>query len=108
MTHSSPSSCKVAPCPSRKRRPNAESPFNMNKEEFLQLHAKCVAAMRAYFAEADVTTRMLAKCTAEPLPFDERMRLLSQEVIEHEAQTIYLTTKRLLHDAARLGYEFTT
>ena len=78
----------------------------MNNAEFIQLHAECVTAMRAYFTEADVTTRMLAKCTAEPLPFAERMSLISQELIETNAQTRYVSAKRLLHDAARLGYEF--
>ena len=79
----------------------------MNHAEFVELHAQCITAMRAYFVEADVTTGMLAKCTAEPLPFDDRMSLLSQEVIENNARETYLTTKRLLHDSARLGYEFT-
>jgi hypothetical protein len=78
----------------------------MNKAEFLRLHAECLTAMRAYFVEADVTTRMLAKCIAEPLPFADRVSLLSQEVIENNAHETYLTTKRLLHDAARLGYGF--
>jgi len=76
----------------------------MNSAEFIQLHANCVIAMRAYFVQADITTRMLAKCTPEPLPFAERMSLLSQEVIENEAQTTYLASKSLLHAAARQGY----
>ena len=79
----------------------------MKKEEFLRLHAECLTAMRAFFVEADVTIKMLAKCSAEPLPFDDRMHLLSQEVIENDAYETYLSTKLLLHDAARLGYEFT-
>jgi hypothetical protein len=76
----------------------------MNHAEFVELHAQCITAMRAYFVEADITTRMLAKCTIEPLPLTERMSLLAQEVIETEAQTKYVSAKRLLHDAARLGY----
>ena len=61
----------------------------MNKAEFIELHAECVTAMRGYFVEADITTRMLAKCTAEPLPFAERMSLISQELTETNAQTRY-------------------
>ena len=78
----------------------------MNNAEFNELHAECVIAMRGYFVEADITTRMLAKCTAEPLPFAERMSLISQELIETNAQTRYVSAKRRLHDAARLGYGF--
>lgn len=78
----------------------------MNNAEFIDLHAECVAAMRLYFVEAEITTTMLAKCTAEPLPFTERMSLLAQEVLETDAQTRYASAKRLLHDAARLGYGF--
>ena len=79
----------------------------MNHTDFLELHKNCVTAMRTYFVEAETTTEMLAKCTAEPLPFAERMSLISQELIETNAQTRYVSAKRLLHDAARLGYEFT-
>ena len=78
----------------------------MNNAEFIELHAECVIAMRGYFVEAETTTAMLAKCTAEPLPFADRMSLLSQEVIETNAQTRYMSAKSRLHDAARLGYGF--
>ena len=78
----------------------------MNNAEFIELHAECITAMRLYFVEAEITTTMLAKCTAEPLPFTERMSLLAQEVLETDAQTRYASAKRLLHAAARLGYGF--
>ena len=78
----------------------------MNHTDFLELHTNCVAAMRTYFVEAETTTEMLAKCTAEPLSFAERLGLLSQEIIENDAHVIYLDTKRLLHGAALLGYGF--
>ena len=78
----------------------------MNNAEFIELHAECVIAMRGYFVESEITTAMLAKCTAEPLPFTDRMSLVSQEIIETNAQTRYVSAKRLLHDAARLGYGF--
>lgn len=76
----------------------------MNSAEFIELHIECVNAMRGYFIEAEITTAMLAKCTAEPLPFTDRMSLLSREVIETSAQTRYVNAKRLLHEAARPGY----
>jgi hypothetical protein len=78
----------------------------MNYTNFLELHKTCVAAMRTYFCEAETTTRLLAKCTAEPLSLGERSGLLSQEIVENNAQLIYLDSKRLLHRAALLGYGF--
>lgn len=78
----------------------------MNKAEFADLHAHCVITMRAYFVEAERTTKLLAKCTAEPLSFAERLGLLSQEIIENNALTSYVSAKSLLHGAARLGYGF--
>jgi hypothetical protein len=50
---------------------------------------------------------MLGKCTAEPLGFVARFALLRQEVKENTAQVAYLDAKRLLRDAARLGYSAT-
>ena len=78
----------------------------MTNEEFQQVHADCVTAMLAYFVEAEKTTDLLAKCTAEPLSFTERLGLLSQELIENDAHENYKNTKSLLHAAARLGYGF--
>jgi hypothetical protein len=78
----------------------------MNYTEYLELHISCVTAMRAYFAQAERTAGMLAKCNAEPLSFQERLGLISQEIIENEAHTAYLGTKRLLHGVALLGYGF--
>ena len=77
----------------------------MNYTEFTDLHTSGVTAMRAYFDQAERTTVMLAKCTAEPLPFLERLALASQEIVENSAYADYLGIKRRLHDAARLGYE---
>jgi hypothetical protein len=76
----------------------------MNYTDFLELHKNCVVAMRTYFVEAETTTEMLAKCTAEPRSFAERLGLLSQEIIENDAHVIYLGAKRHLHGAALLGY----
>jgi len=73
-------------------------------DQFLELHANCVAAMRAYFVEAEKSSVMLSQCTPEPLSFTERLGLLSQEIVENDAHANYLGTKRLLHSAALLGY----
>ena len=78
----------------------------MDNSEFNEMHVNCVTAMRVYFVEAEKTTDLLAKCTAEPLSFEDRFDLLSQEITENEAHTRYTTAKRLLHNAARLGYGF--
>jgi hypothetical protein len=78
----------------------------MNNAEFNELHAECIVAMRGYFGEAEKTTDLLAKCTAAPLSFTERLDLLSQEITENDAHTRYTTAKVLLHGAARLGYGF--
>ncbi|HEY6467467.1 MAG TPA: hypothetical protein VIY69_15815 [Candidatus Acidoferrales bacterium] len=79
----------------------------MDRKEFDTLHAKCVSAFEAYAVEAEVTAAMLADCTADPLPFQVRLKIALQERIENTAQIAYTATKRLLHEAARLGYAFT-
>ena len=76
----------------------------MNRTEFMEMHASCVAALGAYFAEAERTTQMLAECTAEPLSFSERFKLMSQGIVENDAHLTYLGAKSLLFNAARLGY----
>ena len=78
----------------------------MNYTDFLELHETCVAAKRTYFCEAKRTIEMLAKCTAEPLSFGERLGFLSQETVENDAHAVYLDTKRLLHRAALRAYGF--
>jgi hypothetical protein len=77
----------------------------MNYTEFIDLHTSGVTAMRAYFDQAERTTTMLAKCTAEPLPFSERLTIAAQEIVENSAHADYLSIKQRLHDAARLGYQ---
>jgi hypothetical protein len=77
----------------------------MNHAEFIDLHTSGVTAMRAYFDQAEKTTVLLAKCTAQPVPFLERLALASQEIVENSAHAAYLGIKRRLHDAARLGYQ---
>lgn len=77
----------------------------MNYTEFMDLHTSAITAMRVYFDQAEKTTTMLAKCTAEPLTFSERLIIASQEMVENSAHADYLGIKRRLHDAARLGYE---
>jgi len=76
----------------------------MDHTEFDELHANCIDALRAYSAEAETSSQMLTNCKAEPLPLNERIALLSQESIEHDAPLTYLGAKRLLHDAALYGY----
>jgi len=71
----------------------------------MDLHTSAVSAMRTYFDEAEKTSTLLAKITAAPLPFMQRLALMSQEIIENGAHADYLGIKRRLHDAARLGYE---
>ena len=78
----------------------------MNETEFATLHASCVTAFQGYVAEAERTSVLLANCTPEPLPFITRLRVLFQENAEYTTYTLYLDSKRLLHDAARLGYAF--
>jgi hypothetical protein len=78
----------------------------VDQAEFNELHESCVTAFRLYVAEAETTAMMLADCTAEPLPLAQRLKVLFQERAEHTAHSVYLAAKRLLHDAARLGYAF--
>jgi len=79
----------------------------VDQAEFDELHATCVTALRIYVAEAETTSAMLAHCTAEPLPFVERLRVAVQEPAETTAHLAYLAAKRLHRDAARLGYACT-
>jgi hypothetical protein len=76
----------------------------MNRSEFMELHANSTRALQAYFAEAEKTSTMLAGCTAEPLTFMDRFRLMSQGLIENEAHLTYLGARNFLFEAARLGY----
>jgi hypothetical protein len=80
--------------------------LKVSHTEFTELHASGVTAMRAYFVEVERTATMLAKCTAEPLSFKERFRLMSQGIVENDTHLIYLSIKSLLLSAARLGYGF--
>lgn len=81
-----------------------ESRHRMNRSEFMELHANSARTLRAYFAEAEKTSTMLAGCAAEPLPFVERFRLMSQGISENDAHLTYLGARNLLFEAARLGY----
>jgi hypothetical protein len=77
----------------------------VNIKQFRELHKCSVELMRSYFAEAEKTSGMLSNCSPEPLSFFKRFAILRQEIVEKDAQQLYLVAKRLLHDAARLGYE---
>lgn len=76
----------------------------MNRAQFMEVHANCVTAMHIYFLQVEKTSTMLAECTAEPLTFRERFRLMSQGIVENDAHLAYLGTRSLLFTAARLGY----
>jgi len=76
----------------------------LEDREFRELHAASETLMRAYFDEVLKSSAMLAECTAEPLPLEKRLTLLSQGIIEHEAHVTYVSSKSVLLDAARLGY----
>lgn len=76
----------------------------MNHAQFMEMHANCVTAMHIYFLQVEKTSTMLAECTAEPLTFRERFRLMSQGIVENDAHLAYLGTRSLLFTAARLGY----
>ncbi len=78
----------------------------MSRLEFMQVHGDCVTAMRAYFVEAGKTSSILAECTAEPMTFRRRFKLMSQGIVESDAYLTYLGAKSLLFDTARLGYGF--
>ena len=76
----------------------------MTREEFLDLHASCVTALQIFFVDAEKTTQMLAGFTGEPLSFTERFKLMSQEIAEKEAHTIYVQAKGTLYEVTRFGY----
>ena len=76
----------------------------MNQTEFNELHANYVTAFEDYVTSAELTATMLAHCTPEPMALADRLNLLSQESAENYAHPVYLDLKRVLHEAARLGY----
>lgn len=76
----------------------------MSRSEFMEMHEDCVAAMRVYFFQAEKMSAMLAECSAEPMTFRERSKLMSQGIAENDAHLTYLGSKSLLFNAARLGY----
>ncbi len=76
----------------------------MNRSEFLGIHEICVNALRSYVMEAEKTIARLCECTAEPLNFKKRFKLMSQQIAENDAHLIYLGARGLLFKAAQLGY----
>jgi hypothetical protein len=76
----------------------------MNRTEFVQLHATCVTAFGAYIIEAEKTTQMLRECTAEPLTVTQRLKVMSQGIVENDTHLVYLGVRSILYKAARLGY----
>jgi hypothetical protein len=69
----------------------------MSREEFLEMHADCVTAMRSYFVQVEKTSAMLAECTAEPLTFTERFTLTSQGIVENDARLVRIPAKEIAH-----------
>jgi hypothetical protein len=80
----------------------------MDQAEFNKLHTGCVGALEDYVSSAELTAVMLAGCTPEPMPLEGRLRLLVQERAEETAHAVYIDLKRLLHEAARLGYHYSS
>jgi hypothetical protein len=76
----------------------------MNQTEFNELHSRYVAAFKDYVTLAELSATILALCTPEPMPLTDRLNLILQECAENDAHSNYLGLKRVLHDAARLGY----
>jgi hypothetical protein len=77
----------------------------VNRTEFDAVLAECAAVTETYLREAEKTSTMLVRCTPKPLAFNERLALLSQEILERNAFYTYLVAKRFLHNAALVGYE---
>ena len=90
----------------RRRGLRTEGRPPVDQREFNELHTSCVSALDAYVTSAEQTAAMLEKCTPEPLPLEDRLSLVVQERTEEHAHSIYLDIKRILHDAARLGYHY--
>jgi hypothetical protein len=76
----------------------------MNRSEFMELHANSTRTLQAYVVEAEKTASMLEGCTAEPLSFIKRFKLMSQGITENDAHLTYLGARSFLFEAARLGY----
>ena len=83
----------------------SEAVIRVTHTAFNEVLAECALAAEAYLREAGKTSMMLGKCRPQPLTFEERLALLSQEILERNAFLAYLDAKRLLHSAALLGYD---
>ena len=77
----------------------------MDQAAFSDLLEGCVLATADYLKEAQKTAVMLECCASQPLPFEERFALITQEIQERNAFGVYLDSKRFLHRAALHGYE---
>ena len=67
--------------------------------------AECAKTTETYIREVTKTSDMLGKCGPQPLTFEERFALLTQEILERNAFLAYLEAKRKLYRAALVGYE---
>jgi hypothetical protein len=82
-----------------------ESSLKVNRTEFNAVLAECALVTKTYLREAEKTSTLLVKCTQRPLSFDKRFALLTQEIQEKDAFQTYLGVKRVLHNAALVGYD---
>jgi len=76
----------------------------VDQATFNDLHTSCITALEDYVTSAHLTATMLAHCTPEPMPLTDRLNLMVQEVAEEDAHSIYRNLKRIIHEAARLGF----
>lgn len=78
----------------------------MDQTTFNDLHTSCLTALQDYMTSAHLTATMLAHCTPEPMPLTDRLSLMVQEVAEEDAHSIYRNLKRIIHEAAKLGFHY--
>ena len=79
----------------------AMNPIQVNKKEYAELHAKCMAAVRAFCRAAGGTCESLGKCSTESLSDKDRDMLRLALKREQEAFARYSDIRDRLY--SRLG-----
>ena len=69
-------------------------------EDMLDLHVKCVRALRDYIAEANHTCKVLSDIESFPVSIDKRLAILEQRRAENVAAQRYQDARQGLFSAA--------
>jgi hypothetical protein len=80
----------------------------MDPKQFAELHAKCWETLKHYVHEADRMCELFGQCGPEPPSIQVRSDIVQQRISENNAYASYAEIRRLLFEAARIGYDAST